>query len=232
MRNQGSSERSPGPKKERAPQPDHPAASEWTFREIFSGNAHLAKAFTHNRKTFRVKPPFELMKKGKPDPSQDILNDVVFDKLCQEACKPRQFWHFGFPCGSFSIMQSMNKGTRSSKLPLGDGTLRRERVGNEILRRTLHLCQLFLARGSFFTLENPLSSFAWKIPKMIMVSQKCNCKSVSLDQCMYKLFIPDTNGEPKRAKKPTKFLGTMPLLERLNLKCTRDHQHTLLFLEA
>ena len=63
------------------------------------------------------------MKKGKPDPNHDILEDAVFGKLCTEASRPHQLWHFGFPRGSFSVMQNMNKGTRSSDMPDGDGSL-------------------------------------------------------------------------------------------------------------
>lgn len=201
-----------------------PAACAWSFREIFAGKARLTQTFK-SRKFCKVLPPFELMKKGKPLASQDILNDVVFNKLCQEASQPRQLWHFGFPCGSFSIMQNMNKGSRASKNPLGDGTLKREKDGNEILHRTLHLCRLLHAHGSFFTLENPLSSFAWKIPKMLLVEKLCSCKSVHLDQCQFKLYIPDSNGKPGLAKKLTKFLGTMPHIEQLGRRCNGEHSH-------
>lgn len=213
-----------GDQNKKASLSSHPAAKHWSFREIFAGNAHLTKTFRH-RGMFKVKPPIELMKAGKPVASHDILDDKVFDRLCQEACQPKQLWHFGFPCGSFSIMQNMNKGTRTHEQPLGDNSLQRERDGNEILCRTLHLCELLHAHGSFFTLENPLSSFAWKTPRMQQVAAKCSCSSIDLDQCRFGLMIPDSDGDLGLAKKPTRFLGTMPNLSRLGLRCQKDHTH-------
>ena len=213
-----------GDQNKKASLSSHPAAKHWSFREIFAGNAHLTKTFRH-RGMFKVKPPIELMKAGKPVASHDIVDDKVFDRLCQEACQPKQLWHFGFPCGSFSIMQNMNKGTRTHKQPLGDNSLQRERDGNEILCRTLHLCDLLHAHGSFFTLENPLSSFAWKTPRMQQVAAKCSCSSIDLDQCRFGLMIPDSDGDLGLAKKPTRFLGTMPNLSRLGLRCQKDHTH-------
>ena len=204
--------------------PNHPAQSLWSFREIFAGSAHLTQEF-RNRKTFNVSEPFELMKKGKVRHSHDILDDVVFDKLCGEAKRPKQVWHFGFPCGSFSIMQNMNKGTRTCDMPLGDGSLKRERDGNEILRRTLYLCQLLHDHGSFFTLENPLTSLAWKVQDMQDMIERCNCKCVRLDQCQFGLQIPDEKGRLGLAKKPTLFVGTLPNLEWLNQRCQHQHDH-------
>ena len=202
----------------------HPACSLWCFREIFAGQANLTKVF-RRRKCFRVLDPVELMKKGVPDLGQDILEDKVFEKLCREAAQPKQLWHFGFPCGSFSIMQNMNKGTRSKQNPLGDGSLKRERDGNLILERTLVLCRILHENGSFFTLENPHSSFAWHTPQMTKVIAECNCDSIVLDQCEYGLVIPDDSGNLKHAQKPTRFVGTMPHLCDMSRRCTHDHEH-------
>lgn len=203
---------------------EHPASKKWTFREVFAGSAHLTKTF-RERGVFNVLPPVELMKNGKVDPTQNILDDKVFAELCEAASKPHQLWHFGFPCGSFSIMQNMNKGTRSSDNPLGNNSLQRERIGNEILRRTVHLCDLLSKHGSFFTMENPLSSFAWKIPFMLALSARWHCTAVTLDQCMFGLKIPDQSGNPGLAKKPTNFLGNMPNLDHMSRKCSHGHGH-------
>ena len=198
--------------------------SKWVFRKIFAGSAHLTKAF-RERGVFSVLPPFELMHKGKTDPAQDILDDRVFAKLCKEAARPRQLWHFGFPCGSFSIMQNMNGGTRTANNPLGDNSLDREKKGNEILRRTVHLCNILADNGSFFTMENPLSSFAWKIPFLVKLARRWGCSEVPLDQCMFGLKIPGLEGSLGLAKKPTKFLGNMPHLDLLARRCSHSHEH-------
>eukprot|EP00438_Fugacium_kawagutii_P016231 Skav211918 [mRNA] locus=scaffold1200:96943:99030:- [translate_table: standard] len=204
--------------------PKHPALGNWSFKEIFAGTGHLTKAF-RRRGNINVLPPVEIMKHGKPDPQNDILNNQTFRHLCEAASKPNQLWHFGFPCGSFSLMQNMNKGSRTADNPLGDGSVRREVVGNEILHRTLHLCKLLHDHGSFFTLENPLTSYAWKIPEMRDTMSSCKCTRVDLDQCEYGLSIPDHLGVLGLAKKPTTFTGTMPFMSRLSRKCSRTHEH-------
>ena len=202
----------------------HPALVHWKFREIFAGYARLTHEFCDNSK-FKVGEPFELMRKGKPDPQQDILNDWVFERLCEEASHPKQIWHFAFPCGSFSLLQNLNKGTRTKNNPLGKGNLNREIQGNEILHRTLYLCHLLAEHGSFFTLENPLTSFAWKIPGMQKLIHDHSCTTVILDQCMYHLRVPDNSGKLRLAKKSTIFLGTLPGLEKLARRCSGCHRH-------
>lgn len=99
---------------------EHPALKHWAFREIFAGAGHLTKAF-RQRHAVKVLPAFEVYQKGKYQASGDILNDESFNQLCEDASKPRQYWHFGFPCGSFSLMQNMNKGTRTKSNPWGLG---------------------------------------------------------------------------------------------------------------
>lgn len=202
----------------------HPAAKSWTFREIFAGSGHLSKAFI-NSGLFSVGKPVEIMQRGKYDSMHDILNDDVFNQLCIDAASPRQLWHFGFPCGSFSIMQNMNKGTRTGAQPLGDGTLKREVLGNKILERTTRLCMILHQHNSFFTLENPLTSFAWKTFYIRNLVKATGCTEAVLDQCMYGLSIPNQQGLAGLAKKPTKFLGTMPMLDLLSTRCNRFHPH-------
>lgn len=46
-----------------------------------------------------------------------------------------------------------------------------------------------------------------------------------LYQCRFGLMIPDSDGDLGLAKKPTRFLGTMPNLSRLGLRCQKDHTH-------
>lgn len=122
-------------------------------------------------------------------------------------------------------MQSMNQGSRTSDNPLGNNTLQRERTGNEILRRTVHLCSILCNHGSFFTMENPKTSFAWKIPFVRNLCRRWNCKTVHLDQCMFGLKIPGEQGVLGLAKKPTTFMGNMPNLDKLHRKCSHDHPH-------
>lgn len=196
----------------------------WTFKEVFAGTAHLTKVF-RSRGHFNVSEPIELYKRGKINLDHDILNDKAFDRLCQEAARPKQYWHFGFPCGSFSLLQNLNKGTRSRSNLMGNGSVKREVVGNTIMLRTLKLCQILHNNGSFFTLENPLSSYAWKTPAMLTLFKRCACKIVHFDQCQYGLRIPATENTSGLALKPTTMAGTLPFLHLLGRRCQKNHEH-------
>ena len=202
----------------------HPALKSWTFREIFAGKGELTRTFKR-RNLLPVDEPLELIQRGKPCEEHDILNPKTYAQLCQDAKKPKQIWHFGMPCGSFSILQGLNQGTRSKDKPEGDGGLERERKGNLILLRTCHLCRLLHEHGSFFTIENPKSSYAWYMPRLVELLSECKGTKVNLDQCEYGLRIPDDNGKHLPARKSTSFAGTVPDLMSLHKTCCQKHKH-------
>lgn len=202
----------------------HPAMHLWTFREIFAGKGCLTSVF-RRQGCFKVGAPVELFQRGIPAAEHDILNDSTFDKLCREACQPKQIWHFGMPCSSFSILQGLNQGTRTKLTPQGNGVLEREIMGNELLHRTVYLCELLWKHNSFFTIENPKSSYAWHMPAMIALLKRSKAEVVFLDQCEYGLQIPDPEGNLGLARKSTAFCGNMPRLSRLARSCKCDHQH-------
>eukprot|EP00438_Fugacium_kawagutii_P030304 Skav204412 [mRNA] locus=scaffold398:166413:168713:- [translate_table: standard] len=207
------------------PHPElHPACRLWTFKEIFAGKGRLTNVFKQ-KGLFSVEPSLELYQRGKRCKKQDIMNDSTFDSLCELAKRGKQFWHFGLPCSSFSIMQNMNKGTRTASQPAGNGSLDRELLGNELLRRTVHLCRLLHEAGSFFTIENPHTSWVWSMPEIRALGNLTGAKKVGLDQCCYGLKIPDSEHKWGLAKKGTFFFGTLPNLENLAAKCTHDHAH-------
>ena len=129
------------------------------------------------------------------------------------------------PWWLFQYHAKYEQGYSYQKQPLGKGTLKREIVGNKILERTLHLCELLHPCGSFFALENPFTSFAWKIPKLKKLSLKTRCSEATMDQCGFNLQMPGPDGVKGLAKKPTRFLGTMPNWEHLGLRCNNDHCH-------
>ena len=203
---------------------DHPALSSWKFKEIFSGKGCLTQVFK-DRGKFGVLRPVELFKHGKPDPSQDILNDVTFAKLITEAREPHQIWHFGMPCGSFSLLQNLNGGTRSKNQPEGNNTLLREKIGNEIARRTFYLCKILYENGNFFTIENPKTSLAWDLKELKHLESLVGVSIVEFDQCEYGLKIPAADGKEGLAKKATRIIGNLPHLSCLNRTCGKNHHH-------
>lgn len=203
---------------------NHPAVHVWSFREIFSGKGCLSKTFK-DRSLFVLNPPVELFQHGRPSEKHDLLNNATFDRLIEDAKKPRQIWHFGMPCGSFSLLQNMNGGTRNASQPEGDGSLGREEVGNELARRTSYLCQVLINSGNFFTIENPKTSWAWHLGCIKSLMKYSGVSEVTFDQCCYGLRIPDKSGQLGPAKKATKLLGNLPFLSQLHRRCKCQEPH-------
>ena len=202
----------------------HPAKSAWQFREIFAGCGALTQVFL-KKGDFKVGSPVELIQRNKPDKHHDLTDDRTYQRLCQDAKRPKQIWHFGLPCGSFSLMQNMNGGTRSASCPEGNGTLERELVGNLLAVRTFELCSILHANGSFFTIENPLTSHVWNLKRLRQLVAETRAEFVKFDQCMYGLKIPLTNNTWGLAKKATYLLGTLPGIDQFACKCDRSHEH-------
>ncbi len=203
---------------------NHPAVRDWSFREIFSGKGCLSKVFK-DRGLFFLEPPVELFQHGRPSEEHDVLNNATFSRLIQDAKKPRQIWHFGMPCSSFSLLQNMNKGTRNASQPEGDGSLDRENRGNELARRTCYLCLILISCGNFFTIENPKTSWAWHLSCIESLKIHSGVTEVTLDQCCYGLRIPDELGKLGPAKKGTKLLGNLPFLSLLHRQCKCQQPH-------
>ncbi len=194
------------------------------FREIFAGKAKLSEAMGRVAGC-EVLEPVDIKPHSTGIHSQDILNNIFFRRLKKEAARDNQLWHFGLPCGSFSVLQHSNKGTRRKNNPSGNNTLLREIIGNEILRRTVILIEILEENGNHWTLENPASSYAWLMP---LLKKKCNraeCGIVDMDQCAYGLKLPDQGGVYGPCKKHTRFAGNMVGLNQLARRCSCDTNH-------
>ena len=204
--------------------PRHPAEPLWTFREVFAGSANLTKHFK-SMTDFAMAPPVERMQRGKPSLRHDLLDNDTYAQLLRAASLPRQFWHFAVPSASFSQLQRLNSSTRVPSRPEGSGALRSEVRANELGRRTVELCKALHAAGSFFTIENPSSSLLWRLAcfKELLCLQ--GLQMVQVDLCKYGLTMPDSNGARKLVQKATVFCGTVPGLEALEARCSRDHEH-------
>ena len=61
----------------------------------------------------------------------------------------------GTPCSSWSIMGSIDQGTRSKGHIEGDGALDRELHGNRQSHFVAEACSLASARGTRWTIEEP-----------------------------------------------------------------------------
>ena len=142
-----------------------------------------------------------------------------------DATRRKQIWHFGLPCSSFSILQHSNGGTRRKSCPEGDGSLKRERIGNKILERTLILIGILEENGNYWSIENPSSSYLWDMPKVCSLKLDPKNCLVKLDQCSYGLTLKDCAGTQGPCKKPTFFLGNIQGLKCLTATCQCRTKH-------
>ena len=194
------------------------------FREIFSGKGRLTEQI-RRRGDCIVLEPVEYLRHGKIVEEHNIMNAKTFRQLKHDASLPGQSWHFGIPCGSFSTLQHSNKGTRRKDIPEGNGTMLREVLGSEILRRTIKLIDILEKHNNHWTVENPASSYLWLLPSVkAKVDNSKNCL-VHIDQCCYGLKLLDDNGVLGPCKKPTKFLGNLSSLKNLEARCQCDQNH-------
>ena len=178
----------------------------WTFRENFAGKARLSQACGRLQHV-SVGEAFDYKNRGSNGVPQDILNNRSYRRLRSEASLPNQAWHFGLPCGSFSILQHSNHGTRRKGIPQGDGSLLREVIGNKILNRTLKLISILEKAGNYWTLENPRSSYVWLMPGIAEKLENPNYREAIMHQCAYGLRLKGTDGTYGPCKKHTRFFG-------------------------
>ena len=199
-----------------------------TFREIFAGKARLSQVLSSSSR-FMVGNPVEIKPNKHVGKSQDILDDACFKQLLADTKKPNQLWHFGLPCGSFSILQHSNGGTRRVTCPEGDGSLPREVLGNKLLERTLILIDSLEKHGNFWTLESPASSYAWRMPGLKERMSDGKHLIALLHQCACGLKLKDSEGKWGPCKKHTRFLGNLPTLPELSrmYHCHSKHVHAV-----
>jgi hypothetical protein len=75
-----------------------------------------------------------------------------------------RYIHFGIPCSRFSQIQNLNGGDRSAENPWGSEKQERDRDANRLARLVFGLVLVAREAGSYYTVENPKSSWLWKLP--------------------------------------------------------------------
>ncbi len=192
------------------------------FLEVFAGAGGLSAALC--REGLSVETPIEAHPEHGYIKEFDLLEQTTFDWLL--VCIERgsfKYVHFGLPCSSWSIIQRLNGGTRTEAAPEGSGHIQKECVGHllairvAVLRRALH------AVGSWFSIENPDSSYVWKFGP---VSDFLDVAiDVRLDQCRFGLVPPHVSAESNlRIKKPTRIRTNLVDLKVLGRTCEGGHQ--------
>ena len=163
------------------------------FREIFARKMRLTEAATQGG-AFTAGEPVGNKKDKEQGVSVNLFNSKTFSKLKGEAARANQVWHFAMPGSSFSVLQHSNGGTRRASKPQGNHALPREIEGNLLLDRVMTLIRILEAAGSKWTLENPLTSYLWKMPSIEKKMREQRCHEVHLHQCSYGLMLRDSQG--------------------------------------
>ena len=94
------------------------------------------------------------------------------------------------PCLTFSVARCSHAPLRSSDYPSGLphlDELQKKQVtrANTLVRNMLRIVKLALAHNVPFIIENPHSSFLWKLPSMIALAETPGVRMIVCDQCMF-----------------------------------------------
>ena len=204
----------------------NPSEDECLFQEVFAGVGGLTEAF--RTQGVRTATPLEAYpRQGVYIKEGDILNPSVLRHLRRGIhARTIRYVHFGVPCSSFSIMQTMNGGTRTSSNPEGTGERKNEICGNELADVVCELCWLLYKSKGFFSIENPLSSFLWKYGPVDLLNEIAF--DVDFDQCQFGLAPPhaaETNQRDLFIKKATRLRTNLQELKGLGVRCQGGHRH-------
>ena len=119
-----------------------------------------------------------------------------------------------------------NGGARTKSTPYGNGTLRREAVGNSQVILCKRLLDALIRKQVLLTLENPRDSYIWHSFGLFAIVALPQTRLALSDQCMHKLRPPDYTGVGDiRVRQRTSILGTRENWLELNTLCDRAHDH-------
>ena len=128
-------------------------------------------------------------------------------------------WHAGFPCSSFSRARESGGGPpplRSNDWPCGlpglsDVDRMKVAIGNNLLNFSATLMHISIRLGIPGTAENPMTSRAWRMPRMIALLKRRHVSQGICDFCQF--------GTPWR--KSTTFVGCFVDFFPLEIRCRR-----------
>ena len=107
----------------------------------------------------------------------ELENKIVTRQLYQ--------LHNAPDCSSWSIIQNLNKTSRTADCPQGDGKYEHEVRGNSSIAIAMWLIWLCICHGVFFAIEHPLLSRIWKLPFFRYLIEILKLFVIDLDQCAY-----------------------------------------------
>jgi len=180
---------------------------------VFRGAGGLSEAV----KEIGGKEFVTLSAKGQELSEIDVTMDDDFERLLQAQAT----WiHGAPPCKSFSTARRVDqhasvKRLRSEDRPQGFGCAVTE-LANKLALRMLELAKSQLAKGQYFSIENPFSSLIWQLKQYVRLAAEKDVRFLRVHQCM----------AGSLHKKETGILTNAPWLA--DLLCdmtTRPHHH-------
>jgi hypothetical protein len=141
--------------------------------------------------------------------------------------------HCGIPCRTWGILaRSINKGSRRKHMPLGDGSLVSEIEANAEADFMVGMVSAVLHSGGWITIENPVTSLLFSIPRLASLIDDNTLHFVHLDQCCFGLGSPPGVTPKEIWKKPTIFCVSDHCFDVLGQRCLHQHTHTHTFSTA
>jgi len=202
-----------------------PCRDKFFCLEVFAGMGMLTKAL--EAQGLGVGIPMEAFPSGSVYvPLHDLSDSAVVSHLFHNISQGVYYYvHFGLPCSSWSILQSLfNDGTRTRERPEGTQELEREILGNKLAKSVARLCNALHRANCFYSIENPRSSYVWEFEPIKGLLR--HSFDVQFDQCEYNLIpIHMPSQSTYRIKKPTTLRTNMIALKSLARKCRGDHKH-------
>ena len=111
-------------------------------------------------------------------PHHDLTRHSTQSFLCSVILQCNLFYcHFGTPCTVFSMARKGLKNMFAARA--------KERVSCELAFYTAKLCEICMSVGTFWSIENPVSSALWEFFPIQQLMQRADVFVVEFPMCAY-----------------------------------------------
>ena len=140
--------------------------------EVFSGSGHLSNACS--RKGLEVIASLDIQHGPHHDLTRRSSQQVIIQLVMLGILA---YCHFGTPCTVFSTAR---KGLRNMLL-----ARQRERISCELAFFTAQVCEVCMSVGTFWSIENPLSSALWELFPIKRLMMRKDVYVIDFPMCAY-----------------------------------------------
>ena len=150
----------------------HCQATHVGMLEVFSGSGHLSEAC--GKKGVPIAASVDIQH----GPHHDLTRHSTQSFLCSVILQCNLFYcHFGTPCTVFSMARKGLKNMFAARA--------KERVSCELAFYTAKLCEICMSVGTFWSIENPVSSALWEFFPIQQLMQRADVFVVEFPMCAY-----------------------------------------------